>query len=405
MATGSVRSPSWVGLLALFSVASLIESTYYGQITAFTPLHLPYLGVPLAQVPAWTGRVTAFAGLVGIPLLPLWGALADRFSRQPVIVRSFAVHLISGVFMLLAGNLWVFAAGRALTGFALGNSGLMMTTLSERAPRARTGFALAIMNSAAPIGAFAGPLFGGPVVDRWGFSVLLAADAVLMLATILTLSVGYRDTYRPPAGRPIVAMALESVGMVLRSRLLRALFGALFLLFAGWMLVMTYVPLVVTDIYHGAKPATVVGLVLGLGGLSALLLGPAMGALADRFGHWRMLFAGAAVSVVLWPLPMLTRGIVGFAATWGAVNGITSGVFAVSFAVLSESAVPEVRGRVMSFAYLPVNLGIFVGPAIGSALSRHDVRLVFPTAALLTLAGVLVLIVAARLGRRGRGAA
>jgi hypothetical protein len=56
----------------------------------------------------------------------------------------------------------------------------------------------------------------------------------------------------------------------------------------------------------------------------------------------------------------------------------------------------------MSFAYLPVNLGVFVGPAIGSAFSRHDVRLVFPTAGVLTLAGLLVLAVAARLGRQGR---
>ncbi len=284
MAAEPERAP-WVGLLVLFSVASLIEATYYGQISAFTPLHLPNLGVPLAQVPAWTGRVTALAGLVGIPLLPLWGALADRFSRQPIIVRSFAVHLLSGVLMLLAGNLWVFALGRALTGFALGNSGLMMTTLSERAPRARTGFALAVMNSAAPIGAFAGPLFGGPAVDRWGFPTLLAADAVLMLAVIVALSVGYRDSFRATQRKPILPMAMESVGIVIRSAPLRSLFIALFLLFAGWMLVMTYVPLVVTGIYQGPNPATVVGLVLGLGGLSALLVGPLMGALADRFGH------------------------------------------------------------------------------------------------------------------------
>ncbi|HET6486747.1 MAG TPA: MFS transporter, partial [Spirochaetia bacterium] len=360
---------------------------------------LPNLGVAPAQVPAWTGRVTALAGLVGIPLLPLWGALADRFSRQPVIVRSFAVHLLSGILMLLAGNLWVFAMGRALTGFALGNSGLMMTTLSERAPRARTGFALAIMNSAAPIGAFAGPLFGGPAVDRWGFPTLLAADAGLMLVVIVALSVGYRDTFRAAQRKPILRMALESVGIVIRSALLRSLFAALFLLFAGWMLVMTYVPLVVTGIYRGSNPATVVGLVLGLGGLSALAVGPLMGALADRLGHWQVLFYGAALSTVLWPVPMFTTGIVAFAMTWGIVNGISSGVFAVSFVVLSESSPQAVRGRVMSFAYLPVNLGIFVGPAIGSALSRMNVKLVFPTAAVLTGIGILVLIGTARLGR------
>ncbi len=119
MGSGPARTPPWLGILALFSIAALVESSYYGQITAFTPLHLPHLGVAPAHVPAWTGRVAALAGLLGIPLLPLWGALADRYSRKPVIARSFVVHLLSGLVMLLAGNVWVFAFGRALTGFAL----------------------------------------------------------------------------------------------------------------------------------------------------------------------------------------------------------------------------------------------------------------------------------------------
>jgi MFS family permease len=139
------------------------------------------------------------------------------------------------------------------------------------------------------------------------------------------------------------------------------------------------------------------GFILGLGGLSSLLLGPAMRALADRFGHWRLVFIGGLLSALLWPLPMLARGLVGFALAWGAANGITSGVFAVSFSVLSGSAHQSIRGRVMSFAYLPLNLGVFAGPAIGSALTRTDVFLVFPAAGAITLLGVGMLAVAARL--------
>jgi hypothetical protein len=35
----------------------------------------------------------------------LWGALADRYARQPVIVRSPVVHLIAAALTLLAGNI------------------------------------------------------------------------------------------------------------------------------------------------------------------------------------------------------------------------------------------------------------------------------------------------------------
>ena len=78
---------------------------------------------------------------------------------------------------------------------ALGNSGLMLTTLSESTPPQRVGFAFSIVNGAGPLGAFLGPLIGGPIVDRWGFPALLAVDVVLMAVVILSLTFGYRDQF------------------------------------------------------------------------------------------------------------------------------------------------------------------------------------------------------------------
>jgi hypothetical protein len=51
---------------------------------------------------------------------------------------------------------------------------------------------------------------------------------------------------------------------------------------------------------------------------------------------------------------------------------------------------------VMSFAYLPVNVGYMVGPAIGSVVTRGSVFAIFPTAAVLTALGIGVVWIAAR---------
>lgn len=389
-------APSWPRLLVLFTVAGFIETVFWGQVGAFTPLHLPRLGVPQAEVPLWTGLSVALSGAVGIPFLPLWGALADRYARQPIIIRSFVAHLVAGIVMLAAGNLWVFILGRAAMSFALGNSGLMMTTLSERTPSERLGLAFSIMNSAPPIGAFVGPLIGGPIVDAWGFRTLLVIDAALMIAVIPMLTFGYRDAFTATARAPILRMAADSVGIIWRSPRLRALFPALFALFAGWMLAFTYVPLAITELYRGTDPGTAVGVVLGAGGLVALGFSPALGALADRFGHWRVLYAAALVEVVLWPLPGLTRSLLAFTIAWAVLNGVAAGVFALSFTVLSGSAASDVRGRVMSFAYLPVNVGFLIGPAIGSVVTRGSVFAVFPVAAVMTAIGLGALVLAQR---------
>ena len=391
----------WVRLLALFTLAGFVETVFYGQLSAFTPLYLPHLGVPPENVAAWVGAIASITSIVGILFLPLWGALADRYARQPVIVRSFLVELIAAGVMLLAGNIWVFVIARTLTSLSLGNSGLMMATLSERAPQKRMGLAFAIMNGAPPVGAFLGPLASGPILDRWGFPALMLIDCGLLLAISLLLAFGYRDTFKGAARGPLLAMAAGSLQIITRTPALRTLFLALILLFGGWTLAFTFAPLAVTRVYQGSQPGTAVGLVLGLGGMAALLFSPLVGLLADRFGHVRIMLIGVGLAVMLWPLLYFTRSLAAFSAVWLLVAGVVSATFAISFSVLSATADSSVRGRVMSFAYLPMNLGFLVGPALGSLIARRNVFLVYPLVSLLMLLGLGVLAYAWRTGLIG----
>lgn len=381
-------STSWVWLLALFTVASFVEGAFYSQLNAFTPLYLPDLGVPKDQVATWTGAIVAVTSAIGLPLLPFWGALADRYARQPIIIRSFVAHFLAGLGMVISGSIWVFLLARSITSFALGNSGLMMTTLSERSPRLRQGLAFSIMNSGAPVGVFVGPLIGGALFDAYGFRTLVAINLVVMGAVVLGMTFGYRDRFVGTDRGPLLRMAVDSVRIVLRTPRLRVLFPALFALFAAWLLALTYIPLVTTSIYTGPEAGKIVGFVVGAGGLTALIGSPILGALADRWGHWRVLIGTGLLGVVLWPLPTLANSLTTLAVTWALISAVSSSMFAISFSVLASSTTDDVRGRVMSFAYLPVNLGLLIGPAIGAILTRFSLLAVFPAAAIFTALGV-----------------
>jgi predicted MFS family arabinose efflux permease len=50
----------------------------------------------------------------------------------------------------------------------------------------------------------------------------------------------------------------------------------------------------------------------------------------------------------------------------------------------------------MSFAYMPVNVGIIVGPSLGSLVTQGGVFAIFPAAAVLTLMGFGMLLLARR---------
>src|SRR5262245_4402613 len=108
------KSESWVLILALFSVAAFIETMFWGQLNAFTPLHLLHLGVPREQISLWTGITSSVAVAFGLPFLPLWGALADRYARQPLIARSFVVYVVAAIVTACAENVWIFTLGRAV---------------------------------------------------------------------------------------------------------------------------------------------------------------------------------------------------------------------------------------------------------------------------------------------------
>ncbi|MDE3192788.1 MAG: MFS transporter [Chloroflexota bacterium] len=400
--TSGARTPartqsSWPRMLALFSLAAFVEVTAYGQLTAFTPTYLSRLGVPDADLPRWIALTTAVPSALGICLLPFWGALADRYGRKPLVVRSFAATGTALAFASLATNAWTFFASRSISAFALGNSGLMMTTLAESAPPSRIGFAYGILNGAGPLGAVVGPLFGGPLVDRYGVPALLALEAFLLLMVVLTLALGYRDPWSRPAHVvPVLRSAFGGAALLWRSPRLRWLFPAVTCVFAGWMLTLAYTPLVVAHVHTGPGLATAIGLVLGAGGAVTVVASPGIGALADRFGLFRTYFAMGALTALSWTLPWTFRDFVPFLVANALASGIGSGPFSLSFNLIARSTTDATRARVMTFSYLPLNLALVVGPALGGIAAALDPFAIYPTSIALQLVGLVFVALALR---------
>src|SRR5260221_4553995 len=280
-----MSSPSgWRRMLTLFTLASFIEVIAYGQLAAFTPLHLPKIGVAPEDVPIAVGLITAGANVIGLLFLPFWGVLADRYGRKPLIIRSFAATGLGLAVAAVGRNVWLFTLGRGLNALNLGNSGLMMTTLQESAPAARLGFAFGVVNGAGPLGAFIGPLVGGPLVDRYGFNLVLGIDAVLLAGVVVGLIVGYRDAFVPSRERPpVMRAAFEGLRIIWRSSRLRALFPALLVVFSGWMLTFIYLPLVVQRIHGDDGLATAVGVAHEAIGMVHLVASPAFCAYVSTF--------------------------------------------------------------------------------------------------------------------------
>ena len=161
--TDGASSPhrnNWHVLLGLFVLAGVVESQAFGHMGAFTPLFLQELNVPAAQVPTWTGILSALGFVIGLPLLPFWGVWADRYGRKLIIVRSAYVEGVLFTVAALSPNVWVLAVARLLGGFVLGNTGVMLALLADVTPRRRLGLAVGIASAGFPLGSAIGPYFG-----------------------------------------------------------------------------------------------------------------------------------------------------------------------------------------------------------------------------------------------------
>src|SRR5687768_10482588 len=135
----AARTAGWKLLLALFCLTSIVEAYGVAQMFAFMPRYLEKLGVATADLPGWTGTLSSVAFLIGLPLVPLWGVWADKYSRKAVIVRSALVEAVVFLGVALAQTPTQLGVSIALAGFQLGNTGVMLAALREVVPLNRLG--------------------------------------------------------------------------------------------------------------------------------------------------------------------------------------------------------------------------------------------------------------------------
>ena len=147
----------WRVPVAAFWVTQLVESMGVSQVYALLPAYLRQLGVPDADRLAFVGLYGSLVFVLGLPLVPLWGVWADKYSRKAVIVRSALVEVVVFGLAALAREPWMMALAVLRIGFQLGNTGVMLAAIRDVTPSHRLGTTIGLFGAAGPIGFALGP--------------------------------------------------------------------------------------------------------------------------------------------------------------------------------------------------------------------------------------------------------
>src|SRR3954453_4010602 len=241
----------WPRIVLVFWLTSLVEGIGVSQVFAFLAPDLRLVGVPDADRAPFVGLFSALIFVVGMPLVPLWGVWADKFSRKAVAARSCLVEAVVFACVPLSREPWQLAASLLLIGFQLGNTGVMLGAIRDVVPRARVGTVIALFGASGPIGFAIGPTLGGWLVDGlgWSLSSIFWVSAALSIGAAVLIWFGSTEVRPPvvPAGR-VLPLAYGALRNVLGDPTVRRIFAIYGVAFVANQMSRPYQALVIEGI-------------------------------------------------------------------------------------------------------------------------------------------------------------
>jgi len=230
----------------------------------------------------------------------VWGRLSDRFGRKPILVITNGGTAIAYLLMAFAPNLWVLAAGRALSGLMGGIAPAMAYVSDVTLPEKRAqgmGWVGASMSLGFVLGPALGGVLGGTTAAT--ASLLLPGLVAFAVAGSTTVATVFFLKESLPAERRAQAATAKAQGSGLRLRDLvrRPLMARLLVLgfsvYVAMAMFETIFPFWTKAQFHwGPREVglsfTYLAVVVGL------MQGFVVGRLAPLFGEGRLAIAGLA---------------------------------------------------------------------------------------------------------------
>src|SRR5688572_9726699 len=201
MSTGTTKVTSRAsGVLAATCISTLVVNANTSAVSILLPAISADTGTSVETL-QWA--VTGYS-LVGAATIVTSGSLGDVFGRRRIFLGGLLLFVVSCVVIALAETGSMVIAGRVVQGaagatiLACGLSLLSVGTSGDAQLRA-----VSLWGAAAAVGAAAGPLLGGVLVDVTGWQGLFWIDAVVAVLCMVLTYATVSESRDPNAPRSI----------------------------------------------------------------------------------------------------------------------------------------------------------------------------------------------------------
>jgi len=391
-------SETWKRNLYAIFIAELIVIMGFSFVVPFLPLYIQQIGnFTIKEAAFWAGIAGSSASLALFLSSPVWGIMADRWGRKPMVLRAM---FGGGVVIAVTGlvhNIYGIIALRFLQGLLSGTVAAASALVASTTPRDKMPYAMGLLMVAIFGGNTFGPLLGGILAEQFGYEATFFATGGVLFIGGLIVTFFVSEHFSPSTST--LSSSLSGMVKLVRSKEMMPILGVNFALAAGPAIVSPIISLLIKEMNPGTEAAIASGTAFFLMGLVATISSLIAGRLAQRVNLKKLLVISCLSTGVLYTLPMLAGNVTQLTIFIGMVALFVGGIMSTSSTLVGWASPPNQQGIAYGVNQSANSLGSALGPLLGGALAPViGLKPVFGvTAGVYIIVGLLVIRLLANL--------
>lgn len=363
-------SSYWKQNLKVAWLGSFLTGTSFTLVMPFISVFVEELGVGPGLVEYYAGLAVSTNALAAALMAPIWGSLADRYGRKPMMVRAaFAMIFTMGGMAFVPNVFWLIVL-RVLNGVFTGYIPNATALIASQVPKDKTGYALGTLSTGAVAGNLIGPTLGGVLAEMFGVHTVFLLVG-LLYAIVVILTVFYIREDFVPIKKSDALPVKEVFAQVKDRQMLVGLFVTSMIIIAAAQAVVPILTLYVRHLGQTDNLLFVAGFIISLPGMASLATSSYLGKLGDRIGNHRLLLMALTYSLLINVFCVFAEnpfqlGLLRFLYGFG-----TGALLPSVNSLLTKLTPKEGISRIFAYNQLFNNLGSVVGPMMGSAVAAQ----------------------------------
>lgn len=363
-------SSYWKQNLKVAWLGNFLTGTSFTLVMPFISVFVEELGVGPGLVEYYAGLAVSTNALAAALMAPIWGSLADRYGRKPMMVRAAFVMIFTMGGMAFVPNVFWLIVLRVLNGVFTGYIPNATALIASQVPKDKTGYALGTLSTGAVAGNLIGPTLGGVLAEMFGVHTVFLLVG-LLYAIVVILTVFYIREDFVPIKKSDALPVKEVFAQVKDRQMLVGLFVTSMIIIAAAQAVVPILTLYVRHLGQTDNLLFVAGFIISLPGMASLATSGYLGKLGDRIGNHRLLLMALTYSLLINVFCVFAEnpfqlGLLRFLYGFG-----TGALLPSVNSLLTKLTPKEGISRIFAYNQLFNNLGSVVGPMMGSAVAAH----------------------------------